>query len=212
MEELRQKGIADQLRHEEDRCRQEEDWRWQAEDVSLLRVQNKKLLQRLKGPEQEEHFRTPLPPHTHQSITLPPTPQTYQTPQTLQTHQTHQSSKNDVALNDEEDQKGHPFKNEIIVVPLPDKWRGLTIKLYDVSTDPDEHLNIFKTQMTLYTTNKAVWCKLFPTSLQEGPLGWFTGLPSNSVKNFKVLTTKFTTQYATSRPHHTSSMFLLNLK
>jgi len=37
MEELQQKGIADQLRHEEDRRRQEEDWRRQAEEVSLLR-------------------------------------------------------------------------------------------------------------------------------------------------------------------------------
>jgi len=70
---------------------------------------------------------------------VPPTPQT---PQTLQTHQ---SSKNDVVLNDKEDQKGHPFTYEIIVVPLLDKWRGLTIKLYDGSIDLDEHLNILKT-------------------------------------------------------------------
>lgn len=88
---------------------------------------------------------------------MPPTPQTHQTPHTLQTHQTHQSSKNDVVPNDEKDQKGHPFTDEIIVALLPNKWRGLTIKLYDSSTDPEEHLNIFKTQMTLYTTNKAVW-------------------------------------------------------
>jgi len=49
-------------------------------------------------------------------------------------------------------------------------------------------------------------------SLWEGPLGWFTGLPANFVTNFKVLETKFTTQYDTSRPHRTSSMSLLNVK
>jgi len=211
MEELWQKEILDQLCHEEDRRRKKEDRRRQAEEVSLLREQNNKLLQQLEGPEQKELSRTSLPPHSHQSRAVPPTPQTHQTPQTLQTHQTHQSSKNDV-LNDEEDHKGHPFTDKIIVAPLPDKWKGLTIKLDDGSTDPNKHLNIFKTQMTLYTTDKAVWCKVFPTSLQEGLLGWFTELPSNFVTNFKVLTTKFTTQYATSWLHHTSSMSLLNVK
>jgi len=66
--------------------------------------------------------------------------------------------------------------------------------------------------MTLYTTDQTVWCKVFPTSLWEGPLGWFTELPSNSVTSFKVLETKFTMQYVTSRPHRTSSMSLLNVK
>jgi len=66
--------------------------------------------------------------------------------------------------------------------------------------------------MTLYKTDKALWCKLFPTTLQEGPLGWFTKLPTSSVGSFKDLTTKFITQYATSRPHHTSSLSLLNVK
>jgi len=49
--------------------------------------------------------------------------------------------------------------------------KGLTIKPYDGSTHSEEHLDVFKTHMTLYTTNKALWCKGFPTSLQEGPTG-----------------------------------------
>jgi len=138
-------------------------------------------------------------------------PPTHETHHTFLTHQTHQSSKN-VVPDNEENPKGYPFTDDIIVVPLPDKWRGLTMNLYDGSTDPDEHLNIFRTQMTLYTTDQTVWCKVFPTSLREGPLGWFTELPSNSVTSFKVLETKFTMQYATSRPYRTSSMSLLNVK
>jgi len=67
IEELRQKGIADQLHHEEDRRKQEEDWRRQVEEVSLLREQNRKLLKQLGGPEQEEYSRTLFPSHTHQS-------------------------------------------------------------------------------------------------------------------------------------------------
>jgi len=154
--------------------------------MSLLKEHNINLQQRLDGHEWEEQSRAP--------------------PLTPQIHQTHQSFRNTPLPNDEEDPRGHPFIDEIIDTPLPPKWKGLTIKLYDGSTDPDEHLNVFKIQMTFYTTNKEVWCKVFPTSLQEGLLGWFTGLPPNSVRNFKVLTTKFITQYATSRPHHTSPM------
>ena len=108
--------------------------------------------------------------------------------------------------------RGHPFIDEIINAPLPDKWRGLAIKLYDGSTDPDEHLNVFKIQMMLYTTEKAVWCKVFPTSLQEGPLSWFPELPPSSIDDFDVLSTKFTMQYATSRPHHMSFMSLPTVK
>jgi len=66
--------------------------------------------------------------------------------------------------------------------------------------------------MTLYTVDQTVWCKVFPTSLREGPLGWFIDLPPNSITSFDVLELKFTTQYATSGPHRTSSMSLLNVK
>jgi len=65
-------------------------------------------------------------------------------------------------------------------------------------------MNIYKTQMNLYTTNKAIWCMIFPTSLRA--LSWFTQLPPNSVDSFKTLSTKFSTQYATSWSHHMSSL------
>jgi len=61
--------------------------------------------------------------------------------------------------------KEHPFTDEIMEAQLLSKWKELSIKLYDVSTDLDEHLNIYKTRINLYTTNKVVWCKVFPTTL-----------------------------------------------
>jgi len=199
MEELRQKSVANQLCNEENQRRH-------VEEMSLLREQNKFLQQRLEGHEREGQSHAPPTNPTN------PTNPTPQLPPTFQTNQTHQSSRIHIAPDDEEDVWGHPFTDEIIATPLPSKWKGLTVKLYDGFNDPDENLNVLKTQMTLYTTDKFVWCKVFPATLQEGPLGWFTTLFSNFVGNFKVLTTKFTTQYATSRPHHTSSLSLLNVK
>jgi len=151
------------------------------------------------NPEQEEQSQTSNLA-TNQSKTIPSRPDILQT------------SRNDLDLVEEEEKRGHSFTYEIINAPLTLVWKGLTIKPYDGSTNPDKHLNIFKTQMTLYTIDKALWCKVFPTTLQEGPLGWFTKFPACSVGSFKELTTKFITQYATSRPRHTSSLSLLNVK
>ena len=51
-EELRQKGIADQLRNQE-------DWHRHEEEMSLLKEQNKNLQQWIDGREQEEQSRAP---------------------------------------------------------------------------------------------------------------------------------------------------------
>jgi len=166
----------------------------------------------LEESKREGHSHTSIPtPQTHQSRTKPPTLQTQGAHHASLTHPTHPSIKY-VAPDREVNPRGHPFTNDIITATIPDKWRGLTMNLYDGSTDPYEHLNIFRTQMTLYTIDQTVRCKVFPTLLREGPLRWFTELPPNSVTSFNILETKFTTHYATSIPHCTSSMSLLNVK
>jgi len=211
MQELLQKGVTDQLRQDEEKKKQEEERQRHAEEIAQLKEQNKRLMERLEQSEHEGHSRAPTPP-PHQSGTKTIAQTVAQTiPPTSLVQHTHQSVKQ-VTPNRVANPRGHPFTNDIIATPLPNKWRGLTMNLYDGSTDPDEHLNIFRTQMTLYTIDRTVWCKVFPTSLREGPLGWFSDLPPNSITSFDALELKFTTQYATSRPHRTSSMSLLNIK
>ena len=95
---------------------------------------------------------------------------------------------------------------------LSSKWKSLNIKLYDGSTNLDEHMNVYKTQMNLYTTDKAVWCKVFPTHFKERALSWFTQHPFDSVDNFKTLLAKFSTRFATSQSHHISYLALLNVR
>jgi len=115
MQELRQK----------DRRKQKEERRWQADEMAQLKEHNKRLLQRLEEFEREEHSQTPIPtPQTHQSRTKPPTLQTHGAHHASLTHPTHQSIKC-VTLDKEENPRGHPFTDDIIVAPLPDKWRGL---------------------------------------------------------------------------------------
>jgi len=71
-------------------------------------------------------------------------------------------------------------------------------------------MNVYETQMNLFTTDMAVWSKVFLTFLKEGALSSFTLLPPKSVDCFIALLAKFNTQYATSRLHHISSLDFLN--
>ena len=45
-------------------------------------------------------------------------------------------------------------------------WKPLNLKRYDETTDPNEHLDIFLTQVNLYTNDDAILCRVFPTSLK----------------------------------------------
>jgi len=46
----------------------------------------------------------------------------------------------------------------VVGTPLPDNWKSLTMEKYDGSTDPDEHVAIYTTQISLYTWNDAILC------------------------------------------------------
>jgi len=105
----------------------------------------------------------------------------------------------------------HPFTDAIIGVPLPDKWKDFNRDHYDDTTDPNEHMDAYTTHMTLYTPDDAVLFLVFPTLLKGGALSWFTKLPPNSIDSFATLVSKFETQFATSRPHHLTSIALVGI-
>ncbi|XP_068475113.1 uncharacterized protein [Phaseolus vulgaris] len=106
----------------------------------------------------------------------------------------------------------HPFTDHIMDTPLPDKWKGFNRDRYDGTTDPDEHVDVYTTHMSLYTTDDAVLCRVFPTSPKGGALSWFTKLPANSIDCFDTLMAKFDVQFATSRPHHLTSIALVGIR
>ncbi|XP_020240412.1 uncharacterized protein LOC109819191 [Cajanus cajan] len=96
--------------------------------------------------------------------------------------------------------------------PLPRGWNPLHLDRYDDTTDPDEHVDAYTTQVNLYTNSDAKLCRVFPTSLKGPALHWYTQLPAGSIDNFATLVRRFTAQYSTSRPHHTTSAALANLR
>ncbi|XP_068503650.1 uncharacterized protein [Phaseolus vulgaris] len=105
----------------------------------------------------------------------------------------------------------HPFTSTIVEVPLPDKWKGFNRDRYDGSTDPGEHMDAYTTHMSLYTSDDVVLCRMFPRSLKGAALSLFTKLPPNFIDSFATLVVKFEAQFATSRPHHLTSIALVGI-
>jgi len=106
----------------------------------------------------------------------------------------------------------HPFTDFISNTPLPTQWEPFNLDRYTGETDPDEHLKVYITHVALYTSQDEVFCKAFPTTLKGPALEWFTTLPPYSIDNFDTLSHMFSTHFAGSRPHQTTTMSLLGIR
>jgi len=106
----------------------------------------------------------------------------------------------------------HPFTDFIANTPFPAQWEPFTLDRYTGEIDPDEHLKVYITHVALYTSQDAVFCKAFPTTLKGPALEWFTTFPPYSIDNFDVLSHMFSTHFAGSRPHQTTTISLLGIR
>jgi len=100
--------------------------------------------------------------------------------------------------------------NEIMTTRLPKGWKNPMLDIYDRSTDPDEHINAYVAQLSIYTTDTHVYCKVFLASLRGVALSWFTQLPK-SIDSFESLKAKFAQQFATNNLHHLTPIALVNI-
>jgi len=105
-----------------------------------------------------------------------------------------------------------PFTDFIANTPLLAQWEPFTLDCFTGETDPDEHLKVYITHVTLYTSQDVVFCKAFPTTLKGPTLEWFTTLPPYSIDSFDVLSHMFSTYFAGSRPHQTTTISLLGIR
>ena len=62
------------------------------------------------------------------------------------------------------------FVESILEVPLLSTWKNPTLDKYDGTIDPDEHVDAYITQVSLYTIEDALLCRVFPTSLKGATL------------------------------------------
>uniref|UniRef100_A0A0D2ZTT2 Retrotransposon gag domain-containing protein n=1 Tax=Brassica oleracea var. oleracea TaxID=109376 RepID=A0A0D2ZTT2_BRAOL len=96
-----------------------------------------------------------------------------------------------------------PFTDEITLIEMPMKFSFPSIKAYDGTTDPDDHVAQYRQRMLAIALPKrsreATMCKGFGSALTEPALQWYINLPSRSIASFAVLSDKFVEQFASSR-------------
>ena len=54
--------------------------------------------------------------------------------------------------------------------------------------DPVEHVSHFNQKMAVHSKDRALMCKVFPSSLGPVAMRWFDGLRADSIDSFKELT------------------------
>ncbi|XP_027150455.1 uncharacterized protein LOC113750706 [Coffea eugenioides] len=119
----------------------------------------------------------------------------------------------DLMLDPEADRYiASPFVLDIEEFQLPAKFKISTMKSYDATTDPEDHLFVFMTQMRLQTAADAVRCKTFPMFLEGRARQWFQGLPPKSISSFTQLARLFSAQFVSSRAFSKSTAHLMTIQ
>ena len=90
-----------------------------------------------------------------------------------------------------------PFTRGIEKAKLPRRFHQPTFAMYNGRTDPVEHVNQFKQKMAVYSQDKTLMCRVFPSSLGPMPMRWFDGLKTNSISSFKKLSQSFCSRFIT---------------
>ncbi|GJV65221.1 hypothetical protein Tco_1476049 [Tanacetum coccineum] len=55
------------------------------------------------------------------------------------------------------------------------------VKLYDGTTDPDDHLSRFSSAANFREWPMPVWCRMFQQTLDRNARGWFERLPDDLI-------------------------------
>ncbi|KAF3584710.1 hypothetical protein F2Q69_00028783 [Brassica cretica] len=96
-----------------------------------------------------------------------------------------------------------PFVEGIASVEMPKKFSFPSIKMYDWTGDPDDHIAQYKQRMLAVALPKesreATMCKGFGSILIGPALQWYINLPTRSISSFTILNDKFVEQFASSR-------------
>ncbi|GJX77201.1 reverse transcriptase domain-containing protein [Tanacetum coccineum] len=73
------------------------------------------------------------------------------------------------------------------------------IKLYDGTTDPEDHLSRFSSAANSGEWPMPVWCRMFQQTLDGSARGWFENLSGGSIDGWVELRQQFTTGFSTRR-------------
>jgi hypothetical protein len=95
------------------------------------------------------------------------------------------------------------FAPPICDVEIPKRFQTPSMKLYDGTTDPEEHVAQYRERMEINPipadVKEACLCKGFGSTLTGPALKWLLNLPPNSITSFAHLINMFNVQFSCSR-------------
>ena len=87
-----------------------------------------------------------------------------------------------------------------------------TMDMYNGTTNLEEHLGVYKAQMSVEDVDDAGYCRYFPATLKGATQSWFNGLTSGSVSNFQFLANRFVSQFIASCKKMRTSIHLSKIR
>ena len=99
-----------------------------------------------------------------------------------------------------------------MATPVPDRLRLPKVSLFDGSGDPSDHLGVYSSWARAYGYPKAIWCKLFDTTLAGEARRWWHRLMANSIGSWQDLRTRFAAQFLGGRRHLKNPAYLSRVK
>ncbi|GKB78111.1 reverse transcriptase domain-containing protein, partial [Tanacetum coccineum] len=92
------------------------------------------------------------------------------------------------------------FTKRIRDYDMPDDIKVSTnLRVYDGTTDPDDHLTVFMGTMDVHKLPEPAWCRFFHIKLCGAARFWYDNLASGSIDGFHQLRDKFRANFLFSR-------------
>ncbi|GKC33404.1 hypothetical protein Tco_1040698 [Tanacetum coccineum] len=92
-----------------------------------------------------------------------------------------------------------PLTGRIIEFSSPKHKMPSNVKIYDGTTDPDDHINRFTGARNQEGWLMQVWYRIFQRTLDDATMGWFDRLSAGCIDDSTELRKKSITRFATLR-------------
>ncbi|GKC10262.1 reverse transcriptase domain-containing protein [Tanacetum coccineum] len=92
-----------------------------------------------------------------------------------------------------------PFTRRIIEFSALSHRMPTNLRIYDVSTDPDDHISCFVGAANQGEWEMPVWCRMFQQTLDGPARGWFDRMPNGCIDNWVNLRERFVERFALRR-------------
>lgn len=83
--------------------------------------------------------------------------------------------------------------------PPPKKFSMPEFNIYNGQTDPVDHVRYYLQVMAYWFFDDDVMCRMFPASLENATLRWFTRLLTGENENFIELAEQLIARFITNR-------------